>query len=130
MTSTHSIPIGYLYWVFGFTGAHRFYYGRPVTGTLWLFTFGLLGIGWLIDAFLIPGMDRAADRTYKKGNYSYDVTWVLLTFFGFFGIHRFYMGKWITGILYLCTVALFGLGYLYDMWTLNSQLSELNSKSN
>lgn len=128
MTNTHSIPIGYLYWVFGFTGAHRFYYGRPVTGTIWLLTFGLLGIGWLIDAFLIPGMDRTADRTFKKGDYSYDVAWILLTFFGFFGVHRFYMGKWITGILYLCTGGLFVVGYLYDMWTLNSQLSELNSK--
>jgi TM2 domain-containing membrane protein YozV len=39
---------------FGFTGAHRFYYGKPVTGTIWFFTFGLLGIGWLIDVFLIP----------------------------------------------------------------------------
>ncbi len=53
---THSIPIGYLYWIFGFTGAHRFYYGRQITGTIWFFTLGLLGVGWLIDAFLIPRM--------------------------------------------------------------------------
>ena len=40
---THSKAIGYLLWIFGFTGAHRFYYGKPVTGTIWFFTFGLLG---------------------------------------------------------------------------------------
>ena len=58
--NTHSNVMGYLLWIFGFTGAHRFYYGKPVTGTIWFFTFGLLGIGWLIDLFLIPAMDREA----------------------------------------------------------------------
>jgi TM2 domain-containing membrane protein YozV len=58
---THSKTIGYILWIFGFTGSHRFYYGKPVTGTIWFFTLGLLGIGWLIDVFLIPGMDREAD---------------------------------------------------------------------
>ena len=55
---THSLFLGYVLWIFGFTGAHRFYYGRPLTGTLWFFTAGLLGVGWLIDLVLIPGMDR------------------------------------------------------------------------
>ena len=64
---THSKVIGYLLWIFGFTGAHRFYYGKPVTGTIWLFTFGLLGIGWLIDLFLIPVMDREAPDSTEQG---------------------------------------------------------------
>jgi TM2 domain-containing membrane protein YozV len=46
---THSKTIGYLLWIFGFTGAHRFYYGKPVTGAIWFFTLGLLGVGWLYD---------------------------------------------------------------------------------
>ena len=28
--NTHSKTIGYILWIFGFMGAHRFYYGRPV----------------------------------------------------------------------------------------------------
>ena len=36
----HSKVIGYLLWIFGFLGAHRFYYGKPVTGTIWFFTLG------------------------------------------------------------------------------------------
>ena len=31
---THSKLIGYLLWIFGFLGSHRFYYGKPITGTM------------------------------------------------------------------------------------------------
>ncbi len=123
---THRKTIGYLLWIFGFTGSPRFYYGKPVSGTIWFFTGGLLLIGWLVDLFLIPGMDRAADRRYVAGPYSYSVAWILLTFLGLLGIHRFYLGKWGTGLLYLFTAGLFGLGWLYDYWTLNAQISERN----
>ena len=123
---THSKVIGYLLWIFGFTGAHRFYYGRPVSGTIWFFTFGLFLVGWLIDLFLIPSMDRDADRRFVAGRIDYSVAWILLTFLGVFGGHRFYMGKWGTGLLYLLTLGLLGLGWLYDYWTLNAQISERN----
>lgn len=123
---THSKVIGYLLWIFGFTGSHRFYYGKPISGTLWFFTGGLFLIGWLIDLFLIPSMDRQADSRFVTGPINYSVACILLTFLGFFGIHRFYMGKWGTGLLYLLTLGLFGLGILYDYWTLNTQISELN----
>ena len=125
-SSTHNIIIGYLLWIFGFLGAHRFYYGKPISGTIYFFTLGLLGIGWLIDIFLIPSMDRKADIKYTQGDIDYDISWLLLTFLGIFGVHRIYMGKWITGIIYLLTGALLGLGYIYDYWTLNSQINELN----
>lgn len=124
---THSKIVGYVLWIFGFTGAHRFYYGRPVTGTIWFFTLGLLGIGWLIDVFLIPGMDREADLRFRAGRIDYTIAWLLLTFLGFFGVHRMYMGKWVTGIIYLCTAGLLGFGYLYDFWTLNEQITVVNA---
>lgn len=125
-TDTHSKIIGYCLWLFGFTGAHRFYYGRPLTGTLWFFTAGLLGIGWLIDLVLIPGMDRQADFRFQTGPYDYNLSWILLTFLGIFGVHRFYLNKWVTGIVYLLSGGLLGLGYLYDLWTLNEQVHERN----
>jgi TM2 domain-containing membrane protein YozV len=125
---THRIPLGYLYWIFGFTGAHRFYYGRPISGTIWFFTLGLLGVGWLIDLLLIPGMDREAELRFEAGPKSYTVSWVLLTFLGFFGVHRFYLGKWGTGLLYFLTGALLGLGYLFDLWTLNDQVHLINRR--
>lgn len=121
-----NIPVGYLFWLFGFTGAHRFYYGRPISGTIYFFTFGLLGIGWLVDFFLIPSMEQKADRTYLPGPKNYNISWGLLTFLGVFGVHRFYLGKWITGVIYLLTGGLFGLGYIYDFWTLNRQINEIH----
>jgi TM2 domain-containing membrane protein YozV len=124
--TTHTPVIGYLLWLFGFTGAHRFYYGRPISGTIYFFTLGLFFIGWLVDLFLIPGMDRQADLRFVTGPLDYNVAWILLTFLGLFGVHRMYMNKWLTGIIYLLTGGLFGIGYIYDYWTLNDQLSEIN----
>ncbi|WP_321370485.1 TM2 domain-containing protein [uncultured Desulfuromusa sp.] len=125
--ATHQKAIGYILWIFGFTGSHRFYYGKPLSGTIYFLTLGLLGIGWIIDLFLIPGMDRDANMRFSRGSYDYTVAWVLLTFLGLFGVHRMYLGKWISGMIYLLTGAIFGLGYLYDFWTMNEQVSQLNN---
>ncbi|MGQ0547153.1 MAG: TM2 domain-containing protein [Betaproteobacteria bacterium] len=95
VNDTHSKLIGYLLWIFGFTGSHRFYFGRPVSGTIRFLTLGLLGIGWLIDLFLIPWMERTAERRFAAGATGYNAAGGLLL-----------------------------LGVLYDFWTLNSQISE------
>ena len=123
---THLTSVGYVLWIFGFLGSHRFYYGRPISGTIWFFTLGLLGVGWLIDLLLIPGMDRAASRRFRTGPLDYTIAWIFLTFLGIFGVHRLYIGKWPTAILYFLTAGLFGLGVLYDFWTLNEQVDVAN----
>ena len=54
----------YLFWLtclVGVCGIHRFYLGRYVTGVIWLLTFGLLGIGQIVDLFLINSMVREDD---------------------------------------------------------------------
>jgi len=123
---THSKAVGYLLWIFGFMGAHRFYYGKPWTGTLYFFTLGLFFIGWIIDLFLIPSMDDRADQRFRAGRINFNLSWILLTFLGIFGAHRLYMGKWVTAIIYFFTGGLFLLGVLYDYWTLNEQISQKN----
>ena len=125
-SDTHSKVIGYILWLVGFSGAHRFYYGRQITGIIWLCTCGLFLIGWIVDLFLIPWLDRSADRRYVAGPNDYSVAWLLLTFLGWLGVHRFYLGKWGTGILYLLTFGLLGIGIIYDFLTLNPQISERN----
>lgn len=85
-----SLIVAYVLWFFlGYVGAHRFYLGRPVSGLtmlalsavvfiLTLVSFGVLGflwflvgLWWLIDALLIPGIvagrnTRIADRIFAS----------------------------------------------------------------
>jgi|JI10StandDraft_1071094.scaffolds.fasta_scaffold1206063_2 TM2 domain-containing membrane protein YozV len=124
--ASHSLFLGYVLWIFGFFGAHRFYYGRRVSGTIYFFTLGLLGVGWLFDLFLMPWLRKDAAERYHDGPYSYDVSWVLLTFGGIFGLHRFYLRQPWTGLLWLATGGLLGMGVLFDYLTLNEQVSLAN----
>jgi predicted transcriptional regulator len=50
----------------------------------------------------------------------------LLSGFGIFGFHRFYLGKIPSGILWMCTGGLFGIGTIYDFFTLPRQVREAN----
>ena len=61
----------YILWAGMFVGAcglQRLYAGKIGTGLLYLFTFGLFGIGQVIDLFLIPGMvEDANNRLLLQG---------------------------------------------------------------
>ena len=125
---THWLSVGYILWIFGFLGAHRFYFGKPISGTVYLFTLGLLGIGWIADLFLMPSLERRAELRFQTGPVDYTAAWILLTFLGALGIHRFYLGKWPSAILYLLTGGLLGAGVIYDFWTLNDQITLRNAR--
>lgn len=60
--------------------------------------------------------------------YSTGIAYLLWIFsgFGVLGFHRFYMGKVGTGLLYLLTGGLFGIGALYDLVTMPIQVREAN----
>ncbi|MEM9827854.1 MAG: TM2 domain-containing protein [Planctomycetota bacterium] len=124
---THPILIGYAFWLLGIFGAHRFYFGKPITGVLYLLTGGVFLVGWIVDLFLIPAMSAQAAGRYHSGRSDHTIAWVLLTFVGWLGIHRFYIGKYFTGILYALTGGLLGLGIVYDFLTLNTQVEQQNA---
>ena len=60
--------------------------------------------------------------------YNVGVAYLLWLFSGFgaLGFHRFYLGKVGTGLLWLFTGGLAGLGCIYDVITLPRQVSEAN----
>lgn len=45
----------------GWLGAHRFYVGKIGTGILWFLTFGIGGIGWIVDIIMIA-LDAFRDK--------------------------------------------------------------------
>lgn len=60
---THSKLIGYLLWIFGFTGAHRFCMGKWLTGLLHLLTGGLLLLGVLYDFWTLNSQISEENRS-------------------------------------------------------------------
>ncbi|MFI6256001.1 TM2 domain-containing protein [Micromonospora zamorensis] len=60
--------IAYLFWFFlGFFGGHQFYLGKVGRGLLYLFTFGVLGVGTLIDLFTLPSQVRQVNTQRALG---------------------------------------------------------------
>jgi TM2 domain-containing membrane protein YozV len=62
---TPSKTLGYALWIFRFTGSHRFYYGKSVTGTIRFFTLGPLGLsgpGHLYDYWTLNDQITVTNR--------------------------------------------------------------------
>ena len=52
-----------------------------------------------------------------------------LSFFGVLGLHRLYLGKIPSAILWMFTGGLFGIGTFYDFFTLPGQVREANLRN-
>ncbi len=56
-----------LFTLIGVAGVQHFYMGKIGRGFLWLFTFGLLGIGTIVDLFTIPAQVRQVNTQRRVG---------------------------------------------------------------
>lgn len=54
------------------------------------------------------------------------VTYLLWFFFGFLGVHKFYLGKTGMGIAYILTGGLLVIGWVVDVFTIPSQVRRYN----
>lgn len=59
---------------------------------------------------------KRTQETPVYSNKSKVVALILCIFFGYFGAHYFYIGKPGTGLLYFCTMGLFGIGWFVDIY--------------
>ncbi len=55
------------------------------------------------------------------------ILWAIC-FFGGFGLHRFYLGKYGTGVLYLFTFGFFGIGQFIDLFRIPGMVEHENLK--
>ena len=88
--SSKSKDIAFLLWFFlGLAGGHLFYVGRWKKGLLYLFTGGLLGLGWIVDFFqLISNNFKDSDDLPLKGKipWSGKIIGCCLILIGFCGL--------------------------------------------
>jgi len=54
------------------------------------------------------------------------VAYLLWFFFGWLSAHRFYLGKVGSGLLYLFTLQLFGIGWIIDLFLLGGMVDTYN----
>lgn len=69
----------------------------------------------LILGALLGALANHGDTTTGVSTKSKKITLILCVFLGFFGVHRFYVGDFKMGILYLCTLGLFVIGWMIDI---------------
>lgn len=83
-----------------------------------------LGISYVFFSmmFLIPAITitqaqraKANKENSRSSEKSYWITLLLAVFLGMFGAHRFYVGKKITGLLYVLTIGGLGIGWVVDI---------------
>ncbi|XP_070571001.1 uncharacterized protein [Ptychodera flava] len=124
------LPLGWL-------GAHQFYLGRHGWGVLYMFTLGLLGVGWAVDLLRMPCLvtslnkerrERAKNIPPPPLKKRVDDAYIAAVPFGLLGFHHYYLGRIGWGCLYMFTLGVFGVGWLFDMFRMPCLVASANKE--
>ena len=119
-----------------YIGAHHFYLRRWAWGIAYFFTFGLFGIGWVIDMCRMPTLVKMANEKLlekceepSKDKLACEAyVLCLVPFTGLLGGHHYYLGRYVFGIMYTFTFGLLGLGWLVDICRLTCLVNRVNKE--
>lgn len=107
---------------FSFLGWHHFYMRNFAIGFLYLFTFGVYGVGWVLDGFFMPSL---VDQSNTKEKYTTDLE-ILKTYliaaspFGVLGGHQYYSGRKLWGLSYTLTLGGCGVWWMIDLFRISA----------
>jgi TM2 domain-containing membrane protein YozV len=62
-----------------------------------------------------------------KSKSVYFLLW-LISVFGWLGLHHFYLGKILKGIIWILTFGFFGIGAIFDLFTIGKTVDNYNMK--
>ena len=91
-------------------------------GFLYLFTFGVYGVGWVLDGFFMPSL---VDQSNTKEKYTTDLE-ILKTYliaaspFGVLGGHQYYSGRKLWGLSYTLTLGGCGVWWMIDLFRISA----------
>ncbi|KAK3086034.1 hypothetical protein FSP39_012423 [Pinctada imbricata] len=128
-----SLDDAFLLWAtLGLFGAHHFYLHRYFFGVLYLLTLGLFFGGWLIDFFrmreLVKDSNEKMENPDLKDRKLASDAYALWFPFGIFGLHHAYIGNRDLAIVYACTLGMFFIGWLADLYFMSYHIDEARRK--
>ena len=107
----------------GIFGAHHYYLDNIKLGLIYTFTLGIFCIGWIVDLFRMPKLVRKAGLDKKSIGTSYIMA---MPPFGLFGAHHYYLGNYFLGIMYTCTLGIFTIGWITDLFRMKDLVKASN----
>nr|XP_022309921.1 uncharacterized protein LOC111115461 [Crassostrea virginica] len=130
-THQRSVCVAYVLAVcLGMFGVHHFYLGRKWYGVMYLCTFGLFGVGYVVDLFRLASLVRDANirRIDEEEDRTLMDLYILWFPCGILGFHHFYLRNPLLGLLYLLTGGIWGLGWIVDGIHLSGIVQQYNNK--
>ena len=110
----------------GIFGAYHYYLGNVKLGLIYTFTFGLFGIGWVVDLFRMPTLVKKAGMEKRSVGTAYIMS---MPPFGLFGAYHYYLGNYALGIVYTFTLGIFSIGWIVDLFRMKQLVKAANDST-